>query len=313
MEHRLPRREFMKQGAVLGLSAIAGAFPLPGFLLKGSASPETDISVINGTSYFENTAKAIDALGGISAFVRPGNTVGLLINSRFDKPGAHANPDIALSILKLCLDAGAREVYSIENASASYWKESKLHGKLQTELGKLSDGGAKSTVTIGKGKAIKEAEISSRLIGCDVFINVPIVKNHEGTNFTGNLKNIMGATSGSTNRFFHQGSGKGGLLKVFRYYDDVEFLSQCIADASLIRKPDLCIVDATRFLTTNGPAGPGEIKKAEKIVAGRNPVSVDAYCATLLGLEPSDVAMIRFAQEHGLGAMDLRKLSIREA
>ena len=122
----------------------------------------------------------------------------------------------------------------------------------------------------------------------------------------------MGACSSSTNRFFHQGSGKGGLLRYFRYYDDIEFLSQCIADVNSIRKPNLCIVDATEFITTNGPSGPGELKKAQKIVAGTNCVSVDAYCSTLLGLQPDEVLMIRYASEHGIGEMDLKKLTIKE-
>jgi uncharacterized protein (DUF362 family) len=122
----------------------------------------------------------------------------------------------------------------------------------------------------------------------------------------------MGACSSSTNRFFHQGSGKGGLLRYFRYYDNIEFLSQCIADVNSIRKPDLCIVDATEFITTNGPAGPGELKQAQKIVAGTNCVSVDAYCATLLGMKPDDVLMVRYASELGLGEKDLSKLAIKE-
>jgi uncharacterized protein (DUF362 family) len=142
-----------------------------------------------------------------------------------------------------------------------------------------------------------------------VFINVPIVKNHEGTQVTANLKNMMGACSGSTNRYFHKGSGKGGLLS---FYSDTEFLSQCIADVNLIRQPNLCIVDATEFVTNNGPAGPGELKKAHKVVAGTNCVSVDAYCATLLGFNPVDVLMIRYASELGIGEIDLKKLAVKE-
>jgi hypothetical protein len=54
------------------------------------------------------------------------------------------------------------------------------------------------------------------------------------------------------------------------------------------------------------------LKKENKIIAGTNSVSVDAYSATLLGLTPSDISMIRYASEHGLGEMDLKKLTINE-
>jgi uncharacterized protein (DUF362 family) len=163
---------------------------------------------------------------------------------------------------------------------------------------KIQMDSSKTVVKIEKGRSLKEAEISRVLLECDVFINVPIAKHHSGSNFTANLKNVMGACARSTNKFFHSSGDK--------------FLSQCIADVNLIRQPNLCIVDATEFITNNGPAGPGEIKKAQKVVAGTNCVSVDAYCATLLGFKPADLLMIRYASEHGLGEIDLKKLIIKE-
>jgi len=71
-------------------------------------------------------------------------------------------------------------------------------------------------------------------------------------------------------------------------------------------------VDATEFVTTNGPAGPGEIQRPRKVVAGRDMVAVDAYCAEVRGLRSSDVQMIGMAHEHGLGEVDLSTLRVRE-
>ncbi|WP_394699277.1 DUF362 domain-containing protein [uncultured Desulfobacter sp.] len=50
--------------------------------------------------------------------------------------------------------------------------------------------------------------------------------------FTGTMKNMMGLTSSSTNHFFHFGSGSSG------WYDDPKFLSQCIANVNLVRRPE---------------------------------------------------------------------------
>lgn len=309
MKGRIDRREFIKQSVAVGITAAAGSASFPSVLLGTSLSPKIDISIVNGTDYFTNTLKAVDGLGGMGAFVRKGTKVGLLINSPWNKPGTYTNPDVAFAVLKMCLDAGAKEIYSIEDASTNYWKRSRLYDTFENEVARVQAGDSKTTVKIEKGKSLKEADISKTLLECDVLINVPIVKNHQGTNFTGNLKNIMGACSSSTNRYFHKGSGKGGL---FSYYADIEFLSQCIVDVNSIRKPDLCVVDATEFVTTNGPSGPGELKKAHKIVAGTNYVSVDAYCTTLLGLKPDDVLMVRYASELGLGKIDLKKITIKE-
>jgi len=303
MKNHISRREFINRSIAVGIGAVSTSIYLPSTSFGKIFDTAIDISVIDGTEYFNNTIKAVELLGGIDKFVPKGSVVGIIANSPWERPGTYTNPDITLSVLKMCIDAGAKEIYSIENAQPKYWKRSNLFEKFEKEIDQLKSISDKSTIKIDKGKAAKQVDISKTLLDCDVLINIPIAKNHRGTNFTGNLKNLMGATSRSTNRFFHSG-GDGG--------DADEFLSQCIADVNLIRRPNLCIVDATEFVTTNGPAGPGKISKAQKIVAGTNCVSVDAYSSTLLGLNPADVLMIKFAHEHGIGEIDLKKLNIKE-
>jgi len=105
------------------------------------------------------------------------------------------------------------------------------------------------------------------LFECDVLINIPIFKHHGGTILTGCLKNVMGACSGTTNRFFHSGSTQSGAK------EDLGFLAQAIADANLVRKPDLCVVDATEFLINNGPAGPVRFGRSTGFSRGPTPFS----------------------------------------
>jgi uncharacterized protein (DUF362 family) len=312
MKGSIDRRKFMKQSLAISTGAILGSVSLPSILLGNSLKTKIDLSVVNGTDYYTNTWKALETLGGMESYVRKGSTVGLLVNSPFDAFGTHTNPDIVFAVLKMCLDAGAKQIYSIEGASREYWKRGRLFPTFKDELARVQSDNNKTTIKIEKGKSLKEAEISKRLVDCDVLINMPIVKDHKGTKFTASMKNMMGACASSTNRFFHQGSGKGGVLRYFQYYNNIEFLSQCIADVHLVRKPDLCIVDATEFITTNGPNGPGELKRAQKIIAGPNCVSVDAYCATLLGFQPEDILMIQYASEHGIGERNLKRLTIKE-
>jgi uncharacterized protein (DUF362 family) len=59
---------------------------------------------------------------------------------------------------------------------------------------------------------------------------------------------------------------------------------------------NLCVVDATIVLGTNGPAGPGDLLKPQKIVAGTDPVAVDAYCVTLHSRKPQDAWRQRSAR-----------------
>jgi uncharacterized protein (DUF362 family) len=306
MKNSIDRREFIRRSMATGVATIAGSLSLPSAIYGNSFLPKLDLSVVNGTNYFASTIKAVEMLGGMSKFVTKGSSVGLLINSPWNKPGTYTNPDVSLAIVKMCIDAGAEKIYSIENASPVYWKRSNKYDKFKNEIKFVQSSSEKKTVPIKNGKSLKEAEISKAFLECDTIIDIPIVKNHQGTNFSCNLKNVMGACSHQTNGYFHQGSGGKG------YYDDPGFLSQCIADLHLVRTPSLCVVDASDFVLTNGPAGPGELRKANKVIAGTNCVSVDAYCSTLLDLKPADVAMIRFANQHGLGEIDLAKLSVKE-
>jgi uncharacterized protein (DUF362 family) len=301
------RRKFLKQSVAAGVAAVAGAITFPNFGIADAVLLSADIAVAHGNKPFDNARNAVELLGGMKKFVSKKNRVGLIVNSVFGKKGSYTNPEVTLAVIRMCLDAGAKEIYTLDPMPDYYWNRSSLSSKYRDEIAKLKASGEKVKVDIGKGKSLKQAEVSKMLLECDVIINIPIIKHHVGTGYTGNLKNMMGACSEETCRYFHYGSGvKGG-------YEDVGFLSQCIADVNLVRPPDLCVVDATEILTTNGPAGPGEIKKPGKVIAGTKCASVDAYCVTILGLNPMDVAAIRNANAHGLGEINLKKLVVKNA
>ena len=308
----LDRRSFLKAGALIGLtpfvprSLFAGVLSGEGTLSAITGNPE--VAIVKSADYYKATIKAVDLLGGMKRFVTRNVTVGLLINSRYDKPGTFVKPEIALAVLKMCVDAGASKFYTIEGVSQKYWSRSELSRQFEEEIKSIKPGNEQMTeVEIPRGVSLKKAEITRAYLNCDVLINLPIVKDHEGIRTTGSLKNIMGATSSSTNRYFHLGSGAKG------YYDDVQFLSQCIADANLLRKPTLCVMDATEFITTNGPFGPGKVAKVQKVIAGADPVAVDSVGASMLGLNANDIVKIRLAYEHGLGQMEKAKMTIHEA
>jgi uncharacterized protein (DUF362 family) len=114
---------------------------------------------------------------------------------------------------------------------------------------------------------------------------------------------MMGLTTRKTNVSFHLGSG---------VRNDPDYLAQCIADLNLVRKPDLTVADAIEFITGNGPSGPGPLKRMDLVVAGTDPVAVDAFGATCLDMSPSDILTVTKAYDHGIGEMDLGKLSVVE-
>jgi uncharacterized protein (DUF362 family) len=315
MTKKIDRRTFISKSSKVALSTFVGGSMLPylytGTLTGAQASEKTDVTVVTGGNYFNNTIKSVELLGGMNKFVTKGSRVGLLINSSFQNPGTYVMTDVTLAVLKMCYGSGAKEIALLNKSSSQkYWNRSSLSKEFQDEIKSLQTAG-KTFVKkeIPQGKTLKEAQIVTEFMECDVFINMPKTKDHAGTNFTGNMKNMMGITSHETNGFFHFGSSKA---KTKDYYSDVQFLSQCITDLNLIRKPNLCIADATELITTNGPFGPGEIIKPQQVIAGVDRIAVDAYCSTLLGLNPADVIMLKQGNQAGLGEIELKKINVKQ-
>jgi uncharacterized protein (DUF362 family) len=304
----IKRREFMKSGAMLGTAALAGGL-LNARPRLDEAAPPTDLAVVTGADRMLAVGKGLAALGGMKAFVKPGSSVGLLINapSWWTRPGSHTHPDIVLAVILASLEAGAKEIHYLIDPLSSYWKRAPLASKYEKEIGAVRKcSGNFVEKEVARNKTLKRTSVVREFLDCDVFINLPIIKNHVGVGMSGNLKNLMGVNTNASNQFFHSGSGAKGE------YDDVPFLAQCVADLNTLRKPDLCVADATEFLLTNGPAGPGELRKLDKIILGTDPVAVDAFGAPLVNLKAADVLMITKAVEWGLGRMDVTKLAVKE-
>ena len=312
MARQISRRKFFKTSAAIGASTMVGG-PFLGSCSKTGKPARAafeGISVIQGEDYFKNTLEAVGQLGGMECFVPKGARVAILANPQRNNPGAFTKPQILKAAIRMCKEAGAREVACISQLPDQNWEGCGLKAVLSEEGASLlfadrSDASQFRTVPIPDGVALKEAQIMNVFYDYDVFIDMPITKDHAGNKFTGTMKNLMGLNSGPSNRTFHMQNWRTDI-------NAIEHLDQCIADLNTVIKLGLCIVDATEFITTNGPFGPGDIIKPKQVIAGTDRVAIDAYCCTLWGLEAKDIIMINKAQEHGLGEMDLSKTEIRK-
>jgi uncharacterized protein (DUF362 family) len=300
----LTRREFVISGAVAGAAA---ATAWSGGAGEPTSSPP-DIAVAQGPDVVANTRTVIDALGGMETFVREGQVVNILPNAQGSHPGTSTNPELVRTVVELCRAAGAKDVRWLTWISGKYWERSKIGDFVKTSGASLvqvdpDDDSQWTTLAVDRGKALKKVRVFNALAECDVFINMPIFKDHIGSRFTGALKNYMGASHPTDNRAFHP-TFEG---------EDLLHMEQCIADLNtVVREPDLIVADAMTILTSKGPFGPGDIATPQRVVAGTDRVAVDAYGATLLGLEGPLVTMIQKASEHGLGEIELGKVKVHE-
>ena len=313
MARKIGRREFFKTGAQAGLTLTLGrklaAAPI-GRPAPGMDAAAAGVAVGTGADFGKAAVKAVELLGGMGRFVKKGARVALLPNVQSRHPGTYTKPEVLRAVIKLCRDAGAADIDCLSWQTVKQWEDTGLKAVIDEEQAGLKlfekDEALFKGVAVPDAKALPEARILTAFYDYDAFINMPVTKDHAGNKFTGTLKNLMGLNSPVNNRTFHRPNWKSDP-------DDVAHLEQCIVDLNKAVKPDLNVVDATEFIVTNGPFGPGEILKPHKVVAGTDRVAVDAYCAGLWGLVAAEIVQIRLGAEQGLGEIDLKKAGVKEA
>ncbi|MCX6571127.1 MAG: DUF362 domain-containing protein [Candidatus Aminicenantes bacterium] len=308
---KIGRREFFRKSAQAGLALAVGrelvarAKPVG----AGLAGKAVFVAVGIGADYEKATMKAVELLGGIKKFVPKKARVALLPNVQSRHPGSFTKPEVLRAVIKLCKKAGAKEINCLSWQSIKQWEDTGLKAVIDAEGVGLrlfeTDEALFKPVPVPGGQAITEVRILADFYNHDLLINMPITKDHAGNKFTGTMKNLMGLNSPGNNRTFHRPNWKTDP-------NDVAHLEQAIVDLNKAVKPALNVVDATEFIVTNGPFGPGQLLRPQKVVAGTDRVAVDAYCAGLWGLEPKDIVQIKRASEQGLGEINLDKVVVRE-
>jgi uncharacterized protein (DUF362 family) len=309
MAKRISRRDFLKSGTGFGAAAILGGGLVADRAAATPAAGGPIVAMAGGGAPLDCARTAVDILGGMGRFVPRGSRVVLLPNTQSRHPGTFTHPDIVRAVVRMCREAGAKEVRAFSWLSAKFWQATGLDRVLEEEGALLRISGMEDAsfreVPLPRGRALKSAFLPKDLDESDILIDLPIIKNHAGNKFTGTMKNLMGLNAPSSNRTFHKDNWDTDRTAL-------EHLDQCIADLNLAVTPALCVVDAVEIITTNGPFGPGKLARPGKVVAGTDRVAVDSTCTSFLSLRPEDVIMIERGYRHGLGEMDLSRIKIVE-
>ena len=311
MAKKIGRRDFVKNTARIGLGFAAGGRLLYG--RGGATTPHpgetVEVAIAEGDDIRKTVHAAVEALGGIRSFIPKGAKVALLPNVQSRHPGTYTKPEILRGVAELCREAEAAAVDCLSWQTMKQWEDTGLATVAAEEKVGIRtferDESLFRAVSIPGAKSLPEARILEAFYEYDLWINMPITKDHAGNKFTGTLKNLMGLNSPVNNRTFHRPNWKTDP-------DDLAHLDQCIVDLNRILKPALNVVDAVEFVVTNGPFGPGELIRPRKVIAGVDGVAVDAVCCGLWDLDPADIIMIRRGAEQGLGVMDPSRIRLRE-
>ena len=244
------------------------------------------------------TENAIQAIGGLKRFVGNGSVVWIKPNIGWDrKPetAANTNPDVVATLVRLCLDAGAKTVKVGDNScniAAKAYQSSgiadavKPYGAEMVFMDK-----SRFKVTDIKGDRIKSIPIYPEIMECDLVINVPVIKHHEMSKLTMCMKNYMGVIEKRPT--FHQD------------------MPTCLSDITRFMKPRISVLDAVRVLKAHGPQG-GKLEDVElklALAAGTDVVALDAWGADIMGRTPADIPSVKKGAEVGLGKIDYKSIA----
>ncbi|HEO72573.1 MAG TPA: DUF362 domain-containing protein [Candidatus Hydrogenedentes bacterium] len=248
------------------------------------------------------TNEAIDRLGGMGRFVSRGDVVWIKPNIAFVQVpefATNTNPEVVATLVRLCLEAGAKEVKVGDNSSYGALRAYPTSG---IEPAVLAAGGKMVYMQMDGFKDMKLGgerldlwPMYPEVIESDVIINVPILKNHGLTLISACLKNHMGI-AGDPRYLWHTD------------------MPRCLVDAAAFVRAHLSVLDAVRVLTKNGPSG-GDLDDVEQmgiVAASADMVALEAFGAELLRLDPHKGRTMANAQERGLGTVDYRSLALSE-
>lgn len=298
------RRDFLKFQAIAALSVGATALGFPARLLA-EASP--DIAVVRG-SPAAATRAAVELLGGMSAFVRPGQKVIIKPNMSFTADVASAtntHPEVVRELLVMCLEAGAGTVRVLDHAFQSGTQSLEQSGILDACNGvrngichNLTHEHHYHDAPLDGAQDMKSNAVMKDVLDADVLIAAPVAKTNTATGVSLALKGQMGLILDRN-------------VMHWRYDLDTAIVDLCFR-----LKPSLAVIDASRVLSTNGPYGPGKVLTPGEIIASSDPVAADAMTVASYEwygrrIQPRQVAHIAQAHGRGLGRMDIENMNVR--
>lgn len=280
------------------VTALAG---LGDFSLKGTPAGAPRMAVVRGTDRAALFEAGVRALGGMEAFVKPGDAVLLKVNAAFASPaslGATTHPELLAAVIRACRTAGAARVAVTDNPinnPESCFEITGLAGAAREQGARLVIPRASlfAPATLPGGRLIKDWPVlAGAFKGVNKVIALAPVKDHARAGASMLLKNAYGLLGGRRN-VFHQD------------------INGIIAELALLVRPTLSVLDGTVSMMANGPTGGSlsDLKATGTLIVSTDPVAADALGVELLGRTLDDVPYIRMAQDAGAGTADYQSLA----
>ncbi|MBP1752431.1 MAG: hypothetical protein H6Q57_1267 [Geobacteraceae bacterium] len=240
--------------------------------------------------------RLLEPLGGMRAFVKPGEKVLLKPNMLSGKPPEAAvttHPEVVRAAIELVREAGGIPLVGDSPGVGRVDAVAEKCGimKVIRETG-ASLAEFKESVEVQGSGVFKRFDLARGYVEADRLINLPKLKTHEMMTMTCAVKNLFGSIIGTAKPAWHL---KAGV--------DREMFARMLLEIYLLRKPDLNIVDAVTSMEGDGP-GSGDPRHVGLLIAGINPVAVDVIAGEIAGFPNKLLYVERVAERLSIDGAD---------
>jgi uncharacterized protein (DUF362 family) len=265
------------------------------------------VALTRNTSYDQSKiAEAIkqqfELLGGLSRFVKSGDTVLLKPNFIAPRSRRHAtqtHPAVIIEIARLLKDFGAKPFVGDSPAWSNAFSCAaalRLHEPLKKLSVPVKQLDKPRTCKLGL-KNIKVG-ISSLALNADVIINLPKLKSHQQLVATFAVKNMFGCVSGKRKAIWH-----------FRKGAKPEDFCELLIDIYRFLNPVLTIIDGVSVMDEQGPIR-GRTRPLGWLIGGTDPIACETVCCKLVNIQQDSLPIIKTAKKMRFGCSNISEIEI---
>ncbi|MCP4603755.1 MAG: DUF362 domain-containing protein [Proteobacteria bacterium] len=223
-----------------------------------------------------------------------------LLSANPPEDGVTTHPSLVRAVVSSLLHRGAKVLVGDNPGVFGYGKSEEV-----ARISGVEDAAKDCFIQLGRNpvkynisaRCIDHVIISKDILDADIVVNLPKLKTHSLTYFTGAIKNTFGYVVG------------GDKIRVHSQAKTPRLFSETLVDIFQIRPPELNIMDAVIAMEGNGPKN-GTTRKLGKVLASNNAVSLDAAAAHLIGKKISAIPHIEIAGNRALGPINLSDISL---
>jgi len=256
------------------------------------------VAIIKGLDPIETTVKALESLkqdlNAVLSTEKPILIKPNYITAQHPSTGITTDSRVVEGVVKFLKEHGKNDIIIGEGSGwADTFEAFKVAG-----IDKISEKWKVKLVDLNKDVfvevyppnplALKKVRVAKTALE-SVIISVPKLKVHRLATVTLGIKNMMGALAS-------KGSMHNGRL------------NENIADLASVLKPSLTVIDGV--IAGEGHETSGNPVKMDLVIAGTDPVAVDAVGAAVMDIQPAEVKHLVLAERKGLGTCRLENIEV---